>query len=110
MVSPSVAARFSTPTGPPSNFLIIACIRTWSNESNPLWSISSDPNAFSELSLEITESDLTWAKSLTLLRSLFAILGVPLDLFAISNNPVSVNSHFKSLADLSKIFFKSLDS
>ena len=80
----------SIPTGPPSYFSIIKFNKALSVVSSPnssMFRISKDEFA---TSFVITPSNLIRAKSATLLTSLFAILGVPLERLAIASAPSSV--------------------
>ena len=85
MSSPIEALIASNPTGPPLNFSIIAVKYLWSVTSKPHLSIFNLSNACLVNSISIVPSANTNAKSLNLLNKRFAILGVPLDLFASSS-------------------------
>ena len=72
------------PTGPPLNLYIIDLRRLWSVTSKPSESTFNFLKEDSVISKSILPVPSTKAKSLIRLRSLFAILGVPLLLFATS--------------------------
>ncbi|MPM82304.1 hypothetical protein SDC9_129365 [bioreactor metagenome] len=88
--SPTVADNVSSPTGPPSKLLIIIVSILLSRLSRPSSSISSFPRAISAIPCVILPSPITCAKSRTRFNRRLAILGVPLERFAISAAPSGV--------------------
>ena len=77
--SPTAVAMVVMPTGPPLNFSIMALKMRLSISSKPFLSTFRASKAFFATAMLIFPSERIWAKSLTRLRSRFAIRGVPLE-------------------------------
>ena len=105
--SPIDAAILSIPTGPPLNLLIRLVKYSMSVLSNPYSSTCSLFKLEFVISFVIIPSPFTKAKSLTLFKSLFAILGVFLLLLAIIVAAASSISSSNTLALLFTIVVNS---
>ena len=94
------------PTGPPLNLVIMVFRILLSMESRPRLSIFSASSANFAIFKSMVPLPMTWAKSLTLLSSEFAILGVPLERRAISKAASSSIPIFRIAALRLTIFLR----